>query len=258
MVVACLAVLVASQVSWAEGPPNPNPTNRYPVYLHRPASLSTATPVPLVVLLHGGTSTPESIVSWSRFDTLADRDGFVVAAFSSGVGQTWLSAEWMNSEADVNYIRSQIAAVEKAQNIDPARVYVIGFSSGGSMAYRVGCELASQVDGIGIVSAVMAMPHCTPARPVSVMGIFGTADVVPFNGTATAEAPSASLARWRAFDACPPTAKASTAGVVSTQIWQPCAQGTGVDFTAVTGGIHTWSGAPGLPPTSPNAQLDAT
>ncbi len=164
----------------------------------------------------------------------------------------------MNSEADVKYISSAITSLEKSQNIDPGRVFVIGFSSGGSMAYRVGCELAEQVAGIGIVSAVFAMPHCSPTRPVTVMGIFGTADVVPFNGSPQAEAPAASIARWRKWDACTATAVASGAGVVSTQTWQPCAAGTAIAYTAIQGGGHTWSGAPGLPAGSPNAQLNAT
>jgi polyhydroxybutyrate depolymerase len=255
---AVLFGLAVSQVSWAESPPNPNPTTRYPVVVYRPADLSTSAPAPLVVLLHGGRATPQSIVSWSRFDQLANQQGFVVAALSSGINQTWLSAEWMNSEADVNYISSQITSLEKSQNIDPSRVFVVGFSSGGSMAYRVGCELAPQVAGIGIVSAVFAMPHCSPSRPVTVMGIFGTADVVPFNGSATAEAPAASIARWRKFDSCPTTNAVNGSGVVSTQTWQGCAGGTAIDYTVIQGGKHTWSGVAGLPSSSPNAQLNAT
>ncbi len=255
---ACLLGLAASQGSWGEAPPNPNPGNDRPAVVYRPADLSASTPVPLVILLHGTGSSPQSLISWSRFDALANQQRFVVASLSSGANQSWLSAEWMNSEADVEYISGEITSLEKSQNIDPSRVFVIGFSSGGAMAYRVGCELPQQVAGIGVVSAVFAMPHCSPSRPVTVMGIFGTADAVPFNGSPQAEAPAVSIARWRNFDSCPTTPVVTGSGVVSTQIWQPCAGGSAIAYTVIQGGVHTWSGAPGLPPSSPNAQLNAT
>jgi polyhydroxybutyrate depolymerase len=253
--------LLTARAAFTDSPPNPIPGDVRPSVLYRPPGLSTRKPVPLVILLHGSGSSPQSIVTWSRFDRLADQQGFVVASLSTGVNKTWLAAEWMNSEADVDYIRAEIALLQQSQNIDPKRVFAVGFSAGGSMAYRAACELSPQIAAIGVVSSSFAMTTtCHPARPVAVMGIFGTTDgVIPFNGTARVEAPSASIARWRAWDTCPATPTTTgSGGVVTTQTWHPCAAGTAVAYTVIQGGLHTWSGSAGLPPSSPNAQLDAT
>ena len=253
--------LFASQVGRAESPLLTTvPGDSRPSVVYRPAGLSPSTPVPLVILLHGYASTPESLISWSRFDNLASQQGFVVASLSSGTNPGWVAFESQNSEVDVDYMRSEITALVKTQNIDPNRVFVVGFSNGGAMAYRAACELASQIAGIGVVSAKFGMTTtCHPARAVAVMGVFGTGDnLIPFGGTARVEAPAASIARWRAFDSCPATSADSSSGVVSTQLWQPCVAGTAVSYTVIQGGLHTWSGAPGLDPSAPNAQFPAT
>ena len=255
VLVSILVALAAAQIAHTDSPTTTVPGDSRPSIVYRPANLPMTTRAPLVVLLHGSGSTPESLITrWSRFNRLADSRGFVVASLSSGTSTNWLAAEWMNSEADVDYMRSELKLLETAENIDPTRVFVVGFSAGGSMAYRAACELADQIAGIGVVSSSFAMTHCTPKQPVSVMGIFGTADgVVKFNGTSRVEAPSASMARWRGFDSCPTAPTMSGSGVVTTQIWQPCAAGTAVAYTVIEGGKHAWSGEPGLPPSSPNA-----
>lgn len=261
LLATCALALFASQVGHAESPPltTVRGDSRASV-VYRPAGLSLSTPVPLVILLHGSGSTPESLISWSRFDNLASQQSFVVASLSSGVNPGWVAFESQKSEVDVDYMRSEITALVRTQNIDPNRVFVVGFSAGGAMAYRAACELASQIAGIGVVSAKFGMTTtCHPARAVAVMGVFGTGDrLIPFGGTARVEAPAASIARWRAFDSCPATSADSGSGVVSTQIWQPCAAGTAVSYTVIQGGLHTWSGAPGLDPSAPNAQFPAT
>lgn len=269
LLVTCALALFASQVGRAAAPTLTTvPGDSRASVVFRPAGLSLSTPVPLVILLHGSGSTPESLISWSRFDKLASQQGFVVASLSSGLNPSWLAFESQNSEVDVDYMRSEITALVKTQNIDPNRVFVVGFSNGGAMAYRAACELAPQIAGVGVVSSKFGMSTtCHPAHPVAVMGVFGTADdLVPFNGsvqvergkTVRVEAPAASIARWRAFDSCPASPTESGSSVVLTQIWQPCAAGTAVSYTVIQGGIHTWSGAPGLDPSAPNAQFPAT
>ena len=261
LLVTCALALFASQVGRAAAPTLTTvPGDSRASVVFRPAGLSLSTPVPLVILLHGSGSTPESLISWSRFDKLASQQGFVVASLSSGLNPSWLAFESQNSEVDVDYMRSEITALVKTQNIDPNRVFVVGFSNGGAMAYRAACELAPQIAGIGVVSAKFGMTTtCHPARPVAVMGVFGTADgLIPFSGSARVEAPAASIARWRAFDSCPAAPAETGSGVVSTQLWQPCAAGTAVSYTVIQGGLHTWSGAPGLDPSAPNAQFPAT
>ncbi len=71
--------------------------------------------------------------------------------------------------------------------MDPARVFAVGVSAGGMMAYRLGCELSGRVTGVGAVAGAMILDDCRPTRPLSVIEIHGTADqLVPYEGGRTA------------------------------------------------------------------------
>ena len=50
-----------------------------PPIVHRPANLSNANPVPLLIGLHGGGGTPALMEYTTGFDSVADQNGFVVA-----------------------------------------------------------------------------------------------------------------------------------------------------------------------------------
>jgi polyhydroxybutyrate depolymerase len=44
------------------------------------------------------------------------------------------------------------------------------------MSYRLACELADRIVGIGVVAGTLGVDDCDPASPVSVLHIHGTAD----------------------------------------------------------------------------------
>jgi polyhydroxybutyrate depolymerase len=228
-----------------------------PSLIYRPPSLSLRSSVPLLIALHGRNQSPQQLASSTGLNAVADRNGFVVAYLSSGTRPLWYSAGWQPQD-DIDYISSEINDLEKTQDIDPARIFVVGISDGGSMAYRVGCELASKIAGIGVVSGIMGVPDCRPAHQVSVMTILGTADgLIPINGTARIEAPAASLTRWRTFDKCTTNSDQTGTGTVSTQTWSSCANGSAVAYTVIQGGLHLWP-SPALGPSSPDSHLDAS
>src|SRR5690606_10112325 len=69
--------------------------------------------------------------------------------------------------------------------VDPRRVYLVGFSNGGFMAYRAACEMSSRLAGIiSIAGAIPSDPaSCKPERALSVVQIHGDRDpIVKFEG----------------------------------------------------------------------------
>jgi polyhydroxybutyrate depolymerase len=82
---------------------------------------------------------------------------------------------------DARYLRGLLDRVLASFPVDRRRVYVIGHSNGGNMAYRLAC-VASDVLAAVISFAGSTERHgCRPTRPLSLLQIHGDADpVVPY------------------------------------------------------------------------------
>ncbi len=71
--------------------------------------------------------------------------------------------------------------------MDRKRVYLIGHSNGGSMAYRMACQFSDQVAGIASLAGTTFMDptQCRPSEPVNILHIHGTAETIdPYAGGA--------------------------------------------------------------------------
>lgn len=235
--------------------------------LYTPPDSQDGGPVPLVLALHGSGNTAESLVDASELDEAADAGGFIVA-YPQAIGISWHAGFCCTTgrgdpAADVRFLDHLVSDVVASRRIDEARIFVVGFSAGGMMAYRLACDLAGRFAGVGAIAASMALEDCRPSRPVSVIAIHGTADDVvpyeggPIRGGATKPAPAATAVaeRWAAFDACPAARPTEIRGLVSIVSWSGCAAGTSVRLVTVEGGNHNWF----LPVQGPpNGALNAT
>lgn len=235
--------------------------------LYTPPDSEDAGPVPLVLALHGSGNTAESLVDASELDAAADAGRFIVA-YPQAVGISWnggfcCTGGRGDPAADIRFLDQVVSDVIATRRIDESRIYAVGFSAGGIMAYRLACDLAGRFAGVGAIAATMVLDECRPSRPVSVIAIHGTADdVVPYgggriDGGATKPAPPATAVaeRWASLDACPEARPAEVRGPVSIAAWGPCAAGTSVRLVSVDGGGHNWF-LPVYGP--PNGALNAT
>jgi polyhydroxybutyrate depolymerase len=235
--------------------------------LFAPLSLDRSRPAPLVLMLHGVGNSAQSMVEATQFDRTADTAGFIVA-YPEGVNQTWNAGYCCLGGAssapdDVAFLGRVIDDVQARHTVDPARVFAVGVSAGGMMAYRLGCELSGRVTGVGAVAGGMILDECRPTRPVSVIEIHGTADpLVPYEGGHTAggatqpSPPTVALVeRWAELNRCPMPSTTQTEGPVRRATWGGCAEGSAVKLVTIEGGGHTWF-APGLG--TANGAVDAT
>ncbi len=223
--------------------------------------------LPLVLALHGSGNTVESLVQATRLDHAASAGGFVVA-YPEAIRLLWnggfcCTAGRGDPAADVRFLDRVITEVSAARRIDTDRIYAVGVSAGGIMAYRLACDLAGRIAGVASVAGSMQLDDCRPSRPVSVLAIHGTGDqLVPYaggrvDGAATRPAPPtpAVADRWASLNGCPTGSQDQTEGLVTTRTWPECPGATKVRLVTVEGGGHSWFTPDfGLP----NGAVDAT
>lgn len=156
--------------------------------------------VPVVLVLHGSAANPDRMRAASAFafDELADRDGFVVV-YPEAVEGNWndcrsqadTRARQMNVD-DVGFLRAAVARLDgdpalRGSRVDPSRVFAVGLSNGGQMAYRLSLEAPHFVAGVAAIAAGLpaAGNFACQVAPgaTAVMIVNGTADPVsPYAG----------------------------------------------------------------------------
>jgi polyhydroxybutyrate depolymerase len=207
---------------------------RYVVY--RPAGLDRDHQVPLVAVMTG--PNPNDLVTMTGFNGVADRNGFVVAYLSvpdtnnDQAGQTGGAGE---PYADLQFVHKALGEIRSAENIDPARVYLTGFSAGAHLSFRAACILSDDLTAVAPVAARLLEPNCTPSTPISLFLVWGTTDP-----TTKASEILASIAHWRAVDGCPSAATTTTVRDATVQTWSGCRLGTVVSLATIKGQDHGW------------------
>ncbi len=109
-----------------------------PYLAYIPSGYDETKPAPLLVYLHGGVSRSELRPLREYLETLSGDSDFVATAEERGwlvlfpLGQA--GATWWDRVGMAN-IRNQIREVKKRHNVDDDRVWMTGFSDGGSGSY---------------------------------------------------------------------------------------------------------------------------
>lgn len=233
--------------------------------IHVPASYDNTRAVPLVLNFHGATSNAEQQRSlFSQMDATADAKGFIVV-YPEGVGSSWNAGACCGDAAsqnvdDVGFALALVEHLKSRACIDPDRVYATGFSNGGRMSYRLGCEAAHVFAAIAPVAGTKSFPDlentpgCTPSRPLSLIDFMGSAD-------SRIAAQPGQIAEWVAFNGCTDAAPAEVYrnGEHYCLAYTECEAETSVTFCVVDGGGHCWPGTTPcvLGATSTAAELSA-
>lgn len=156
--------------------------------VHVPADLDPVLRVPLVVDLHGLTSSAGAQAAISGWRRKADAEGFIVA-HPQGLNASWNGGDLCCGDSqrtgvdDEGFVRALVARLRADACIDPARVYATGLSNGGAMSHLLACNAADLFAATAPVSMGNGTRPCEPSRPVSVVMTRGTRDtLVAFEG----------------------------------------------------------------------------
>jgi polyhydroxybutyrate depolymerase len=222
--------------------------------IHVPAGYRPDRAVPAVLLLHGNGGSAADLDEVSGLSELADRRGFL-AVYPQGLGvgadrSFWAAAGRVEGGVDdLRFTADLLDDLQARLCVDPARVAAAGFSAGGGVTARMACDLAGRVASVAVVAgALYSEPgECRPSRPVPILAIHGTDDiVVPYGGrTPTVEWPlpmppvPSWLADWATRDGCPgdPAVFLDRPEVTGVR-WSGCRDGAEVVHYRMNGGEH--------------------
>jgi polyhydroxybutyrate depolymerase len=239
--------------------------------VHIPAGYDPDKPSPLVVVIHGAFDTAKGMEKYSGFSTLADRENFV-ALYPNGMGlfgflQHWNAGHCCGKAADdnwddVDFIAASIEDVCARLKIDTRRIYMVGFSNGGMLAYRFAAEKGDILAAAAPMAASIGgrpskdapewhIPK--PAKPVAMMIVHGLADDdVPYEGgvsrhrggTRTYWSVGESVKFWVANNGCGQRTADTyfNQGRVQLKSWKNCRQNADVTLLLIKGWGHVWPG----------------
>ena len=227
-------------------------------FLVAPDSYDPTTPLPILIGLHGINGSPASFRDPFLFGALASEYKYV-GIFPLGWGDevnsnpTWnsgsccLSAMVANIN-DVEFTQAIIQEVKKNYFVDESRIWAVGFSAGGMMAYKLGCDLASVVTAIGVVSGTLMQDPCNPVAPISIIHLHGELDdAIPVLGGGQYSTPPirAGVLTAAGIFGCTPTLDSpNEINAIETSAWS-CSYGTDVRLSVYKGIEHeflrSWS-----------------
>ena len=231
-----------------------------------PPTYDGSTPHPLIVNLHGATSTIEQQNLFSGLPDAAAARGYILltpqaAPATLSIGGEALEAPIWNvapevssttpgAQDDVAFITELIDTTVSELCIDDARIYVTGNSNGAGMSALLACAMPGRLAAIAPVSGINLAPACDQLEPLSVIAFHGDADpLVPYEGGSAARTELANPSVEARVDEF---AQAAQCGPVPEQTapfdditlrrWNGCRDGIGVELYTVLGGGHTWPG----------------
>ncbi len=227
--------------------------------LYVPSTYVAGTPAPLIVVLHGRSSSPKAMHAIGNLARVAEARGAILL-YPATAGNIWADGghEILGrrevAHDDTGFINAAIERVAHDYTIDRQRLFLIGFDSGGDMAYRLACSGDMQIAGAAVVSALMwdySAQACANASPTSLIILHGRRDEMA--PTAGLDAPEPVRARrfgvtetmrlWRAANGCE---RAAQTGGNGSAYYADCSSGRALAYVGIGQGAHSWfrSGGP--------------
>jgi polyhydroxybutyrate depolymerase len=199
---------------------------------------------PIIVMLAGIKATTAGEIGRDKLVPYAQA-GRAEIVYPAGYGESWNAGGCCGSAAarnvnDLAFLKALVATV------DPGRrhgIYVIGYSNGARMAYRVACDDPGLFDGYAVVKG-LPTAGCTMRRPVKLIQMDSVNDP-----EVSYKAVTALMSRLHAAEKCPARATVTRSGSMTQTTWYGCGGRTvRLALASWSGGVHSFPRPPGSNP----------
>lgn len=224
---------------------------------------------PLLVVLHGFTSSAEKIMHYTHFNQLADQSGFAVL-YPQGTTDNDFNTFWnvgytfhadINTD-DVDFIVQLTKLIQKRYKLSKEHTFLTGMSNGGEMCYKMACEKPTMFKAVAPVAGMMLDSFFEQAQnqAVPLFATFGTSDDVTrfegdtsnVDGWGTYRSIDATINYWQTTNKCsvvetdtlPNLSADDSSCIVRRHYYQPDSSIDVLYYKVINGG-HDWPGASG-------------
>ncbi|MEM7241789.1 MAG: PHB depolymerase family esterase [Pseudomonadota bacterium] len=158
-------------------------------YLHIPKSAGPN--APLVVALHGMGGHAYALRHGIGIDRMAAENGFAVlfpqgANLANGTTSHWNAGFDFSDVDDISFLTRLTETIAHRHGLDTTRIYLLGISNGGYMAYRLACQSPGLFAGLASVAGTMGgadWQNCPARKPLSILHIHAYDDqYIPYDG----------------------------------------------------------------------------
>ena len=220
--------------------------------IHVPDSYDGSFSVPVVLNFHGFSGDAYQYMNESDMRILSESENFILI-YPQGLdldGEPHWNAcpNGGNNKSEVDdfgFIETLIEEISSNYNIDLERIYAVGYSNGGMMAYGLANHKSELIAAVASVSG--AMLDCTgPAsHPMPVIHLHGTDDLdLPYNGNNYYNSVQNTLDYWINFNNTnkEPIVNFDNSGEIEIEhyIYDKGNNSVSVEHYKYIGGNHVW------------------
>lgn len=229
-------------------------------YIVRVPTSYRGSATPLVMVLHGWTSSAAAAEVYTGMAEKAEREGFI-AIFPDGVGrpQGWntgfINLTGRADVDDVGFLSQVLDDVEKKVKVDADRVYICGHSNGAMMTNTLAAKLSNRVAAVASVAGTIGVGKKTipdPQGAVPVLLIHGRDDKTVAYDPAERNAlllgvGAVDSAKWWAKkNGTSPDPERVEQGKLIIEKWKGAKPRQDVTLVTILGLKHDWPGGLGL------------
>ena len=221
--------------------------------VHEPTGYSPSNQYPLILNLHGLSSSAAFQQNYTQFNNVSDSLGFIVV-YPNGISNSWTTI----GNSDVDFLSNLIDTIRLDYSCNSC-LFVTGFSQGGFMTYKFANTTPHTVTAIAVGSGNMSFAlqnNSSSAPQIPVMHFHGTDDnIVSYGGTVLISPVDSTIQWWVKHNNCTstpifsnaPNSNLTDGSTVEKYFYGGGSNGSEVTLYKVINGGHTWSGATPIP-----------
>ncbi len=223
--------------------------------------------MPLVIALHGYKDNPRLMEFYSGLSRNANKEKFIVVYPYGTKNAEDKNLSWnggvccgngvLSNADDVAFINGLTDELIKTRNVDPKRVYIVGFSNGALLAYKIASETPDKYKAVAIVSGSIGgkvykkLPPYQipdPKKPMSILIMHGMKDQrIPYLGGENANEDGSfksfkeSADFWIKSNGCKASIKTEDK-IVIHESFEKCEEGINTQLYTIKNSRHVWPG----------------